>query len=349
MLPTPLLAPLLTPLLVVVLAPCAQAARPMPDRLTPARPLPTRGVAPPTPPARWVAVRADAAHCLATAEPQPPDAPCVRLDGAGTDGAVAAGLVAQGDGSFTVAWARTPRDACLAAPPYGLADLGLQVRVEADAVLPVVARATTVELGGGARLELQPGHPIWPGSVVHVAGLSMVLPQAVPTETEVTPTPGSWTDLPDMQVAAAALPRPEGVQLTALGAAPLKAEWDPQASAVVLRDPCARLVLPVPGGAAPGRPAAMGGPVHSRKVEGTIGQGTVLTLPSGRPVGRVATNLLLGPWQAAAGSPGDVPVAATLASAQGGRTCFSVPTSAALSLPTEQRSLLLCTSTQALR
>ncbi|MCK6503449.1 hypothetical protein L6R53_08640 [Myxococcota bacterium] len=340
----------LAPLLIAAaLSPGALAARPLPERLVPARPLPTRSAAAPPPPSRWVAVRADASHCLATADPQPPGAPCVRLDGAGTGGAVAAGVVAQGDGTWTLRWARPTRDACLAAPPYGLADLDLQVRVDAAAVLPVVAQATTLDLGQGARLELRPGHPVWPGPVVHVAGLVVPLPGEVPTATEVTPAPGAWVDLPDMQVAASALPPVGGLPLATLSTAPLAAEWDQAGSAVVLRDACARLALPVEGGVAPGRPPPGGRTVHTRKVEGTLVEGTVLTLPAGRPVGQVTANLVLGPWQAAAGSSGEVPLAATLASAQGGRTCLVVPTSAELSLPTEQRSLVLCTATHALK
>ena len=87
----------------------------------------------------------------------------------------------------------------------------------------------------------------------------------------------------------------------------------------------------------------------ARKVEATLSEGTILVLPSGRPAGRVTANLVLGPYQAGAGTPGDVPLAPTQASTQGGRTCFDLPTSADLSLPIAERSLVLCTATRALK
>lgn len=303
----------------------------------------------------WVAVRADATHCVETAGPKLTDPPCVSLAGGGTHGALFAQVVADRGAELAVQWARSDRGACVAAPSPPLADLGLTLTVPTAAVLAVVSEPTTLDLGDGASLELRPGLPLWPAEdhelvVVHLRGVEVVVGGQVPNSRSVPAQPGVWPSSRGMAIELGALPLPQGVRVAPLAPqTELQALWDEDAHAIVLQEDCARLVLPVADGAAPGGPGKrqIQG-LSGKQIQAVLAQDTVLTLPSGRPVGRTTSTVTIGPTSSGLDSA-NIGTGSHLTSPRGGRTCFAVPTTDDASLPWDRRFLELCAATASLR
>lgn len=299
----------------------------------------------------WVAVRDDARLCVGRTA----GGPCTRLTGTSVAGAHLARVVEDLGDELLVRWDQPPRGACLAGAPGVLPSLGLELRVAEADVLPVLAAplAWTAQ-DGGARVELVPGLPLWPGAdgrvTAHLQGMVLSVPGAASTLREHRLTPGqragasTATTIPaeadPTAVVAATAALPDGPTLDpGVVGARAAGEWDAEAGTLTLSEQCASLRLPWAADALL-RPAhdSMGGIVGG-VISDTIPEGSSIRLQDGTVVGHATAVVVLS--RSSGGATRVLP-AAEPRSTVDGATCFAVQTTHDPTVPSDESSLYLC-------